>query len=96
MIELKSCPFCGSDEVYLTANSENIVSVKCSLCPAMAESGIIGVDEIIKAWNTRANTEKLALLDRLTERVSESAFFDTQDESSLNHVIEELKQEFEL
>jgi Lar family restriction alleviation protein len=67
--ELMPCPFCGSNDVYITANSDRLVAVRCSICPAMTESGIVGLDEIIKAWNTRHLSKLAGLRESLLDEV---------------------------
>ena len=56
--EVKNCPFCGSDEGFLTVMvyDRNIFSVKC--CECGAESGKCETEkEAIEAWNRRNLSE---------------------------------------
>lgn len=54
MTELKSCPFCGSDDIDAEgwANNEGVTGPACNVCSASAGT-IKGLDNIA-AWNRRA------------------------------------------
>jgi Lar family restriction alleviation protein len=51
-IDIKSCPFCGSDEITLGPVRRYCFAVKCSECTG----GIIGKSErfALSRWNKRA------------------------------------------
>ena len=52
-IELKPCPFCGSDDVFCSQGSEGEDYVECWDCSAKVES-YNGMDDAIAGWNSRA------------------------------------------
>lgn len=59
MIELKSCPFCGSKARLFVSNGVRVFCTKCNIttwtaidCERIETSA---VEDVIKAWNGRAN-----------------------------------------
>ena len=52
-IELKPCPFCGSDDVFCGQGPEGEDYVECWDCSAKVES-YNGMDDAIAGWNSRA------------------------------------------
>lgn len=52
-IELKPCPFCGSDDVTWFYGLEDEHYVECLDCSAKAES-YSGLEDAIAGWNARA------------------------------------------
>jgi Lar family restriction alleviation protein len=52
--KLKPCPFCGSERLKLHQDS---VAIYCKDCPGGVEDWEIGIEELIKAWNTRLNED---------------------------------------
>ena len=52
-VDLKSCPFCGSNDIFLSRELENVgVVVFCKTC--FADVGCYDtVDEAVAAWNRR-------------------------------------------
>lgn len=52
-IELKPCPFCGSDDVFCSQGLEGEDYVECWDCSAKVES-YNGMDDAIAGWNSRA------------------------------------------
>lgn len=56
--ELKTCPFCGSNECYIVKDYELVkVWVKCGCCGADTRIGN-SVKEAIEAWNRRVASGK--------------------------------------
>ena len=52
--DLKPCPFCGSDEIYITWYEQNKkYSIGCNNCP-VDMFGYETDEEAAKAWNKRA------------------------------------------
>ena len=43
---IKPCPLCKNDSCYV-----NNGSIYCSLCPCMAQSDILTIEELIIEWN---------------------------------------------
>lgn len=66
MAELKTCPFCGGEADFLTANHAAEVWVCCTDCGAMSARewtnlivfGKGGKDRAIEAWNRRVEDGK--------------------------------------
>jgi len=60
MEELKNCPFCGKNPKFgeLDGHKGNYL-IWCECLMAQSETGVNGntKEEIIKAWNTRAEKE---------------------------------------
>jgi len=56
MDDLRECPFCGGEAHY------SVVSVKCFGCNAVM-AGVQGKELTITAWNTRADTERVKVLE---------------------------------
>ena len=54
-IELKPCPFCGSDDVICDM-FEDVYFVECWDCCAKVES-YNGLEDAVAGWNARANKE---------------------------------------
>lgn len=52
-IELKPCPFCGSDDVTCAAGLEDEYYVECWDCSAKVES-CNGLEDAVAGWNARA------------------------------------------
>ena len=52
-IELKPCPFCGSDDVVFGAALEDEYYVECFGCSAKVES-CNGLEDAVAGWNARA------------------------------------------
>ncbi len=52
-IELKPCPFCGSEDVTCTAGLEDECYVECWDCSAKVES-YNGMEDAVAGWNARA------------------------------------------
>lgn len=52
-IELKPCPFCGSDDVVFGAALEDEYYVECWDCSAKVES-CNGLEDALAGWNARA------------------------------------------
>lgn len=50
-IELKPCPFCGSDDVVFGAGLEDEYYVECWDCSAKVES-YNGMEDAIAGWNS--------------------------------------------
>ena len=64
MIELKPCPFCGSDDLvmssretyaFMTGKRMEFYRVKCDTCGAMVDNDFEDTDKAIEAWNRRAD-----------------------------------------
>ena len=53
-IELKPCPFCGSDDVVFGAALEDEYYVECWDCSAKVES-CNGLEDALAGWNARAS-----------------------------------------
>ena len=51
-IELKPCPFCGSEDVSC-GRLEDVYFVECWDCCAKVET-YNGIEDAVKTWNTRA------------------------------------------
>ena len=51
-IELKPCPFCGSEDVAFTC-LEDVSYVECWDCSAKVET-YNGIEDAVKKWNRRA------------------------------------------
>ena len=73
-IELKPCPFCGSDDV-ICGRFEDVYYVECLYCGAKVES-YNGPEDAVAGWNTRAidRDELLKIADEL-----ENEFFVVYD-----------------
>lgn len=52
-IELKPCPFCGSNDVVFGAGLEDECYVECWDCSAKVES-YNGLEDALAGWNARA------------------------------------------
>ena len=52
-IELKPCPFCGSDDVFVTCLPEDEYCAGCWDCSAKVES-YNGLEDAVAGWNARA------------------------------------------
>lgn len=52
-IELKPCPFCGSNDVVFGAGLEDECYVECWDCCAKVES-CNGLEDAVAGWNARA------------------------------------------
>lgn len=52
-IELKPCPFCGSDDVFCSQGLEGEDYVECWDCGAKVET-YNGMEDAVAGWNTRA------------------------------------------
>jgi Lar family restriction alleviation protein len=53
--EARSCPFCGSENLYLDASIGHLVArVECGNCAAIGPHGI-DTDLAVKAWNGRVD-----------------------------------------
>ena len=74
-IELKPCPFCGSDDVVFGAALEDEYYVECWDCSAKVES-CNGLEDALAGWNARAidRDELLKIADEL-----ENEFFVVYD-----------------
>ena len=64
-IELKPCPFCGSNAVahYIKDDRYHEIRVGCSKCWCMVEKTLgrweeVDIKNTIKKWNTRAESEE--------------------------------------
>lgn len=68
-IELKPCPFCGSDDVFCSQGQEGEHYVECCDCGAKIET-YKGVEDAVKAWNRRAidRDELLKVADELENK----------------------------
>ena len=55
--ELKPCPFCGSQPVYVFEHADFIECPKC-LATGPNASLVGGENRVIEAWNTRVNTNE--------------------------------------
>lgn len=55
-IEIKDCPFCGSDLVFLTnyGQYDCFYEIRCKICTARGPSRYNGKDAL-KFWNMREN-----------------------------------------
>jgi len=58
MEELKPCPFCGSDRVFIMQEMPDspdvtVYSAECLDCPAEMNPGFEDEQEIIATWNQR-------------------------------------------
>lgn len=82
-IELKPCPFCGSDDVVFGAGLEDEYYVECWDCSAKVES-CNGMEDAVAGWNARAidRDELLKIADEL-----ENEFFVVYDsyEDTIDH-----------
>ena len=67
-IELKPCPFCGSDDVTCD-RFEDVHYVECCDCCAKVET-YNGIEDAVKTWNTRAidRDELMAIADELENK----------------------------
>ena len=67
-IELKPCPFCGSDDVF-RGMLEEVHYVECWHCGAKIET-YNGIEDAVKTWNTRAidRDELLKIADELENK----------------------------
>lgn len=68
-IELKPCPFCGSDDVVFGAGLDDEYYVECWDCGAKIET-YNGIEDAVKTWNTRAidRDELLKIADELENK----------------------------
>lgn len=68
-IELKPCPFCGSDDVTWFYGLEDENYVECLDCSAKVES-YNGLEDAIAGWNARAidRDELLKIADELENK----------------------------
>ena len=68
-IELKPCPFCGSDDVVFGAALEDWYYVECWDCSAKVES-CNGMEDAVAGWNARAidRDELLKIADELENK----------------------------
>lgn len=63
-MELKPCPFCGTHQsgygvVFELSDEHGRGVIFCWNCPVVFENnGTMTDDELIKAWNTRADEEE--------------------------------------
>ncbi len=59
MQNLKPCPFCGSDPIYIEGHSD---FVECPGCHATGPNPFIvgGMNRVVEAWNLRAESNPLA------------------------------------
>jgi len=55
-MELKPCPFCGSNNLHLTHNGMQNWVIGCGVCQVEMEN-FVDREQAIKAWNTRATDE---------------------------------------
>ncbi len=57
--ELKPCPFCGSDKVYMYSDHRGVLCIQCSAC--RANTYVYLPDEnkslLLQKWNRRAYKE---------------------------------------
>lgn len=67
-IDLKPCPFCGSDDVFC-GMLEEVHYVECCDCCAKVET-YNGIEDAVKTWNTRAidRDELMAIADELENK----------------------------
>lgn len=81
-VELKPCPFCGSEGVF-RGMLEEVHYVECCDCCANVET-YNGIEDAVKTWNTRAidRDELLKIADEL-----ENEFFVVYDsyEDTIDH-----------
>ncbi|HGJ5858088.1 Lar family restriction alleviation protein [Arsenophonus nasoniae] len=62
MSELKNCPFCGSDNLYVDSedsefyDDDTLYRVECGSCDA-STGWCSNSDEAIEMWNQRADNE---------------------------------------
>ena len=56
---LKPCPFCGSDNVYLRCDYQGILYIECSACRANTYIYTPNEDKalLLQKWNRRAYKE---------------------------------------
>ena len=59
--ELKPCPFCGGEAKAFYCEESGTFDVQCQVCGAIPYIGYrrsgMSPDEVIEAWNRRANDE---------------------------------------
>lgn len=67
-IELKQCPFCGSEDV-VCERFEDVYYVECWYCGAKIET-YNGAEDAIEGWNARAidRDELMAIADELENK----------------------------
>ena len=74
-IELKPCPFCGSEDVSCD-RLEDVAYVECWNCSAKVES-YNGMDDAIAGWNSRAiNPDELLKVADECERADVDGVID--------------------
>jgi Lar family restriction alleviation protein len=52
-IEVKSCPFCGEDDVQIDETSPSCYQVVCPECEAIGPVSEVNPQAAILAWNCR-------------------------------------------
>lgn len=60
--DLKPCPFCGSDFVLMRWDEDSGHHVACEPCGARVMGGGNSINRATTAWNTRADTKRIAAL----------------------------------
>ena len=101
MEELRNCPFCGGDELYIRAFSIGPECfIRCGICGAMIEKEVkwngMSREEhdaecakvLIEAWNTRKPME------RIVERLED--ILDTKHKLSLREDRDEIRYFYEM
>jgi len=62
-MELKPCPFCGSNNLHLTHNGMQNWVIGCGVCQVEMEN-FVDREQAIKAWNTRTPPVPCAICNR--------------------------------
>lgn len=80
MSELKPCPFCGNEKIYICTDdeTEEFFGVMCTVCGGSIYPDKETEEEAIEAWNRRANEPET---DREIEELYEA----------INHVYETMR-----
>jgi len=53
ILDLKSCPFCGSNAAVIIDDDTGKFGVKCSKCSGMIDANIDTVYDAVNMWNNR-------------------------------------------
>ncbi len=67
--EMKTCPFCGSDNVEISSNGKNEYYGTCNICMCFSPEATTA-DDAIERWNNRASKS----VGSLTVGISATSF----------------------